>query len=269
MSGKGSGAPKRNTTNAADKDLTLSAALLSPINSLFETQIHSARAFLNFVLQMGFIDKPSITDLENDIAKLTDLIDRKVDETGKSASESDLNDMAWKKQRAELMKDYIDYQTLLKREKGGEELDFDDSVKLDNLKGRESEFNAANLSEDVYNLKFQYKDGMGNEKEISIPALALVPVQPLGISKATFDFNMGVSNHRKDFNQQQSSRSGAKKRPWFFINPKRIEGKIQSQNDIQTQRGIKIHVEIDTTPIPQGLSNLLTSLTQSGRVEDK
>ena len=46
---------EENSKNAKQDDqISLSAALLAPINSIFEAQIHSARAFLNFILQMGF-----------------------------------------------------------------------------------------------------------------------------------------------------------------------------------------------------------------------
>ena len=35
-------------------DISLSAAILAPLNAIFEAQVHAARAFLNFILQMGF-----------------------------------------------------------------------------------------------------------------------------------------------------------------------------------------------------------------------
>src|SRR5690242_11056455 len=43
-----------NVGNTNDQELSLSAALLAPLNSIFEAQVQSARAFLNFILQMGF-----------------------------------------------------------------------------------------------------------------------------------------------------------------------------------------------------------------------
>ncbi len=45
--------------------ISLSAALLAPINSIFEAQIHSARAFLNFILQMGFRHTPARDEFDN------------------------------------------------------------------------------------------------------------------------------------------------------------------------------------------------------------
>ena len=49
-----------------NENITLSAALLAPINSIFEAQIHSARAFLNFILQMGFRHTRSRKEFETD-----------------------------------------------------------------------------------------------------------------------------------------------------------------------------------------------------------
>lgn len=48
---------KESKEQGAEEQMSLSSALLAPINSIFEAQIHAGRAFLNFILQMGFKDK--------------------------------------------------------------------------------------------------------------------------------------------------------------------------------------------------------------------
>jgi len=68
-----------------DDSITLSAALLAPLNAIFEAQVHAARAFLNFVLQMGFRHKYSeseIAELRKEPAKNKEIIneiDREID----------------------------------------------------------------------------------------------------------------------------------------------------------------------------------------------
>ena len=51
-------------TPASNTDLTLSAALLAPLNTIFEAQVHAARSFLSFLLQMGFRHKYSESEIE-------------------------------------------------------------------------------------------------------------------------------------------------------------------------------------------------------------
>lgn len=254
------------TSNAANESLTLSAAILSPINSLFEAQVHSARAFLNFILQMGFGD----TVTESGLAQEQDRIQKLLADTdGMDAGEK--QELEQKQEKVtylqNLLTQYTEYLDLKKQQEAGEELTAVEESRLNDLKALDAEFESANLKEDIHSLKFKYQDGSGNTHTIVMPALALIPIQPLGITKATFDFNLAISSHKSNFKQNQSSRQGSAKRPWFFIQPKRIEGSIHSESSMQSQRGIKIHVEVSSTPIPQGLSNLLTSLTQSGRVE--
>lgn len=44
--------------------LTLSQAILAPINSVLQAQVHSARSFVNLVLQMGFKHKPEAEETD-------------------------------------------------------------------------------------------------------------------------------------------------------------------------------------------------------------
>ncbi len=239
------------SSNGSDKDLTLSAALLAPLNSLFETQVHAARAFLNFILQLGFKEKYT----KNDINKFETLIN----------DDNSLTDDQ-KKERIdelEIYKSKLEYDEL--KSKDLSDLTDDEKDRLDTLGNL---IKAHGLDEDVRNLKFKYKDGQGVERNIKIPSLAVVPVQPLAVKRAEFDYYMSVNNKYEDYNQQQLNKIGGSRRPWFFIQPKRMRGKIQSSEESQREAGIKIHVEVESAPIPQGLSNLLTSLTQSSRIDN-
>lgn len=253
------------TRNAADESLSLSSAILSPINSLFEAQVHSARAFLSFILQMGFGDTVSKSGLEAEQQRLEGLLGNDGLEPEDKKELQEKQDKVTYLQN--LLEQYEEYLELKKKQAADEELTAYEETRLEQLKALDGEFESNNLKEDIYTLKFKYQDGSGNLHTIVMPALALIPIQPLGITKATFDFNLAISRHRKNFSQQQSSRRGSDRRPWFFIQPKSIEGTIHSDSSMQSQRGIKIHIEVASTPIPQGLSNLLTSLTQSGRID--
>lgn len=237
----------QNSKNAADSNITLSAALLSPINSLFEAQAHSARAFLNFILQLGFKDQVSEASL--------------LEEEGRLRKEGTLS--------TDDIKKFTDLRALLKQKAEYNTLK-NTSDLTDEQRQRKKELSVLlaeqDMLEDVYTVQFNYLDGNGNEHTIVIPVLALIPVQPLAIKSATFDFRMSIQSTSENYKQQQESRSGSEKRPWFFIQPKRIKGTIDDKGSSTESKGIDIHVEVESAPIPQGLSNLLTSLTQSGRV---
>src|SRR5690606_12458636 len=52
---------------ADEKDsniVTLSEAFLAPLESIFKAQVHAARSFLSFILQMGFRHKYSEDDIK-------------------------------------------------------------------------------------------------------------------------------------------------------------------------------------------------------------
>ncbi|MDO6557618.1 DUF2589 domain-containing protein [Paraglaciecola chathamensis] len=59
-------------TNKTDKSkLTLSQAILAPIEAILQAQVHSARSFLNLILQMGFRHK-AVDDIGNMLTSDTD-----------------------------------------------------------------------------------------------------------------------------------------------------------------------------------------------------
>jgi len=236
------------TTNAATTDLTLSAALLAPLNSIFEAQIHSARAFLNFILQMGFKHRYTEEELEKKKAELQ-----------KSGNWDTATEENFEKLR-----------TVAQLRNQREKL---------NLKGsltatEENELNDANNQlrelgedEDVYSATFNYRDGEGSSHQVSVPLLALVPVSPLAIKSADFEFNMSVNNTYENYQQMRGDTGTEENRPWYLISPKRIKGKIAPSDSKSESSAISIKIQVESAPIPQGLNTLLTSLTQSSRID--
>src|SRR5690606_20889609 len=127
-----------------NEPISLSSALLAPVNSIFETQIHAARAFLNFILQMGFRHKPSEQEL-----KLSSKEDKEKEKKRKAAVE-------------EMRKLFLE-----KREKGSLSRE-----KVARLQELSCEYG------DLYQQKINYVDNTGNQFVINIPNLAMLPVKP-------------------------------------------------------------------------------------------
>lgn len=254
------------SNNAIDDKLTLSAALLAPINSLFEVQIQAGRALLNFILQIGFKDKYSKRDLEIEEARLMEFKEKGLNvhgqklEAGEEQIEFDekLEDIRY---REEILKTKERYYFLKNKPK----LSSDEKEEYDKLVKNQAD---TGFLDEMYSMDFKYFDGNNVEHKISVPALALVPVQPLAIKSASFDFFMSVDSKYENYEQMQPGRSGDSIRPWMFIGPKRIKGTIGSEDSKKTSAGISIKVEVESTPLPQGLSNLLISLTQSTKIKN-
>jgi hypothetical protein len=140
----------------------------------------------------------------------------------------------------------------------------------------------------------EFETEIPQEKEskkfcLSVPALSLVPIQPIAIQNAEYEFEMNVKaiyKHR----QLQGSRAEKvpdeddKPRPWYLVRqPISIRGVLAAPPEIplegteeevmerEISKGsiIKVKVKVDKTPIPAGLSKMLTSLTEMARVEEK
>lgn len=236
--------------NAADQNLTLSSAILAPLNSLFESQVHSARAFLSFVLQLGFKETISKEDLELERAKIAS--DRNLDAKSKKEAEDKMN----------RIQQIIDAKTTHKKLQG---IPNPTAAQQTQLRDTENLLEELDSLEDVYTVSFNYIDGDGNRHTIVIPALALIPVQPLAIKSASFDFFMSVEESHQNYETKQKGRV-VRNSPWEFISPRRLSGKIESQEAKTKKQGITVRVEVASAPIPAGLSGLLTSLTQSARI---
>lgn len=214
--------------------------MLAPLNAIFEAQVHAARSFLSFILQMGFRHKYS----KDEIEKL------KKDE---SANKDILNSIA---------EEEADRQRIneLKLMQNGGNITEEQLHELKYL---------VNKWDDLYSQDFNYIDDQGKENLVTIPNLALIPVKPLSIDTASFKFEMAVNNTYEKYDTIRSSTKADYERPWFLIKPKRLTGTIVPKNEAGSQAAISIEISIKSSEMPYGLSKLLTTMTESSRILPK
>jgi len=219
--------------------ISLSSALLAPINSIFEAQIHSARAFLNFILQMGFRHQPSPDEIEKS-EKWKDF-DKKREEARNRIKE-------------------------LFREREQNE-GFLPSDKVAEMKTLNAEYG------DLYHQNIEFIDQTGNEFLLSIPNLALLPIKPLAISEADFSYEFEVSSENTEYKQMGAvykEPEEEKERPWFLIKePRSLRGRFAPRKEESSQASIKIQVKVGSTEMPFGLEKLMVHLTSNMEVIDK
>lgn len=247
---------KENTTvgGGSKDELSLSAALLAPLNSIFEAQIHSARAFLNFILQMGFRHHYTKEETEQ-LEKLKKNFPPEFTQEDRK----DVNDaLAWIKKKEEADKNI---KPIL-----------DKAAEPDTaLSEKENEQVANYMREygDLHQQCISYVDGNGKPRKIFIPNLALLPVQPMNIENAKFTYEMYVAEESKTFDQMGTVKGLATvKRPWYLINPKSIRGSITSENASSSSKTIKIEMNVKSGNMPYGLHKLLVALTNVAEVTD-
>lgn len=235
--------------SAEDTKLSLSAALLTPLNSLFEAQIHSARSFVSFILQMGF---PHQASTREDLEEL-----RKKEEKTRQ-EERRIQELEQRFQLEEEMEDL--------RARPDEELTDEDRQRRKALAERLKTLKRKDGF--IYHQEFTYVDSQGDPHTVMVPNLALIPIKPLAITNADFELFMQVTDV-EDFNTIRQTSGAAQDRPWFLIKPKRFVGKIAPGEKYNTTSAIKINVKIAETPMPQGLQSLLISLTQNAHITDE
>lgn len=234
--------------------LSLSEALLAPLNSIFEAQIHASRAFLNFFLQMGFRHKYTEEDkekLNEDPRKNKEILDL-IEEEEKGKDEIETLVAAIQELKAKTQLTDIEKQQTITIEK-----------RLRELKTKWG---------DLYHQSFEYFDQNGTERILSIPNLSLLPIRPLAIQSANFKFELRVKDEIKSMDSPiRSATRAMTKRPWFLIeDPKEIKGEyVPQQNENSTDKTIKIDVTIGSVEIPYGLSKLISSLTNTTDVVEK
>jgi len=131
---------------------------------------------------------------------------------------------------------------------------------------------------DVYLQEFQYPtrvDGQVVKQKVQIPALALIPVNPLSVQEATFSLRMTVS-HISSHRQTRASARAAEpgKRKWFLVDdPISIRGVVAPATPApagaEESQGstIEISVKVGAVAVPAGLDKLLTAMTQRVTVE--
>lgn len=193
-------------------DISLSQAILSPLDAIFKAQLHGARSFLNLLLQLGY--------------------------------------------------------------RGNEEKPGDEAVSKKKADG--TPFYVTFNSETMV-------DGKPKKFKVTVPALSLIPIQPIAINSAEYELELTV---RSLFHHSQTQRSRkaddtpetAKDRPWYLVSePVSIRGVLASSGepDIPTdgmgkreryrESAVKVKVHVEKAPVPAGLSKLLTSLTEMGQ----
>jgi hypothetical protein len=234
--------------------LSLSEALLAPLNSIFEAQIHASRSFLSFFLQMGFRHKYS--EAEKEVLK-------------KNPDEN--KDILLYLEQEKKAKEEIDQ---LKRQL--EELKQIDKLNPDQEKEKQQKIRKlkelnSKWSDLIYQ-NIEYLDPNGNERTLSISNLSLLPIKPLAIQNANFKFELKVND--KIESVTSTIRSTAKvdpKRPWFLIkDPKNIEGEfVPQRQENSTDKTIKIDVTIGSVDVPYGLHKLISSLTNTAEDNEK
>lgn len=230
----------------SSKSISLSEALLAPLNAIFEAQIHASRAFLSFFLQMGFRHKYT----PEDMARL---------EADKETNSDILREIADQKDRQK------DIETLTKQKV---ELEAKDQLTLQEAKELErilQELKDLNIRwGTLFQQPIEYVDQNGNGRTIFIPNLALLPIKPLAISSANFKFELKVKDEMRTADSPiRSSAKALQKRPWFLIDtPKTIEGEFaMQQKENSSEKTIKIEVTVGSVDTPYGLHKLISSLT--------
>lgn len=229
---------QENTNNDKGEDkISLSAALLAPINSIFEAQIHSARAFLNFILQMGFRH-------------------RKKRKEFKTLEEYNTYLENTRKAKAEMKEIFMERD--LKGHISAE--------KIERLKELNANYG------DLYNQSIDFIDNTGNEFQLCIPNLALLPFKPLAISEADFSYEFEVESENEEYKQNGASIEAEQDEgnPWFLIkHPKSLRGSFAERKEESSKRTIRINVKVGSTEVPYGLEKLMVHLTNTIESIDK
>jgi len=222
--------------NEDNSSLSLSAAILAPLNAIFEAQVHAARSFLSFILQMGFRHKY----LDSDIAKL---------DSEKENDKKILDEIEKEKEAQNKI-------SFLRKKQENKKLTDEEKSELDKLIYK---------WDDIRSQEFSYFDDDAQEHVVTIPNLALIPVKPLAIDDANIKFEMKIDQTYKSYSTIRTSTEADPIRPWFLISPKRLSGHIVPKGESNTQAGISIEINIKCTEMPYGLNRLLTTMTESSK----
>ena len=123
----------------------------------------------------------------------------------------------------------------------------------------------------------QAVNGVPRQQKLTLPALALVPVNPLAIESASFSFDLAVREVAPYQQMKVSEASKAtEKRPWYLVHePLSILGALAppgepagQKDSVKSETAMHIEIKVGTAKMPAGLDRLLTTLTQSASVED-
>lgn len=183
---------KEEATTAADASISLSQALLAPLDAIFKAQTHAARSFVNLLMQVGFPHR-----------------------------EPNEPPTAW--------------------------------------------------NEEPYRVEFPFDLPDGTKQRVRVPTLALIPVKPLGIESAKFDFEFfvrAVARHKQLRESAGVGEDDRSKRPWFLVDdPQSLRGTFApasaDDEESQQQARIRIHIEMKSFPPPAALERVMASLSQA------
>jgi hypothetical protein len=223
----------RNLTKepASQTILSLSQALLAPLDAILKAQIHAARSFLNFLFQIGYPHQPQAAPTTEGGGGPA---------AGKTPGAPDGD------------QDGLPYQ-----------------------------------------MDFYHDIPGGGRQKVSIPTIALVPVTPLGVSSADFQFDFYVrqiARHRqiqaseKDKTDEEAQATSGdpegkvdrNTRPWFLVDtPLSIQGTfapsppIGAGNDTERVDEARFHVSVKVAamPMPAALEKILAGLGQVATIE--
>jgi hypothetical protein len=241
---------------ASETVLSLSQALLAPLDAILKAQVHAARSFLNLLLQIGYPHQPVLPS------------GGPVTPTGASTGGAS------------------------GASPGAAAPPGDPTSPT----GAAPPGTPAGGSEDdgiPYEMEFYHDVPNVGRHKVSVPTLALVPLNPLGVKEAEFQFDFYVrqisrhtqimASEKEAVAQEQAAteQSAAgpmdrQTRPWYLVEtPLSIRGTFapsppQGQGaDVSHVDDARFHVDVKvgSLPLPAALEKLMVSLGQISRME--
>lgn len=235
----------QNTKQANASAISLSQAILAPLDAIFKAQIHAGRSYINMLWQMAYPHIP-------------------VDDKG--------HQIKFKRSFVEEEK-YVferDDGTFFTLSEGGMP-----EAKEGFVADEGKEIDLRSPYQFPLNFKVE-KDNKQQEYIMQVPAIAMIPTSPLGIEEASIKFSMSIENvtdHKQlqraeSRNHVSQSNTSGGSRPWYLVEePKSINGYINTKD--ATNSSIDIEIKLAKSPIPAALEKSLTVLTQSISVTEK
>jgi|GEM_PF-5626692 len=247
-----------NNTDTEQQDrsadmLSLSQAILAPLDAIFKAQIHAGRSYINMLWQMAYPHLP-------------------VDANGRQIPFKN----AYKDPEGKYVFEDSDGNMFSLDDKGNK-------IAAAPLTTAYMTQNKADLHLPYqFPISFQVQNGDEvKEYVMQVPAITMVPSSPLGIEEANVNFQMSI-NHVEDHKQMKSSEGqnykasndgdgfNESKRPWYLVErPKSIVGSISSGSTSSTDSKIDISIKLTKSPVPAALEKSLTMLTQAIFVKEE
>jgi hypothetical protein len=218
---------------ASETVLSLSQALLAPLDAILKAQVHAARSFLSFLLQIGYPHQPTSPS-------------------------------------------------------GGGGAPGAGTASA----GTSSEPAAPEGL--PYTMDFYHDVPNGGRQKLSIPTLALVPLNPLGVKEAHFQFdfyvrqigrhNQIMAAEKEALDEETAATQAAptgpmdrQKRPWYLVDtplsvrgtfaPSPMPGSGSEANRVEDAR-FRVEVKVGALPLPAALEKLMVALGQVSRMQD-